>query len=142
MSERIIWRCDAAVPKTCVLLKLHVCRVMSEELLEVTHNLKAQFFWVWIDHVKSYGEKLGDLRNVKLLETICVALEARMGFTPWEQLQWMFGAVVFFHTSEFLLALAYHGRRRVNAACKFKFHAKLLPVVFKNCREFWSSSCL
>jgi len=34
-----------------------------------------------------------------------------MGFTPWEQVWWMLGSVLFFHTSEFLLALAYHGRR-------------------------------
>jgi hypothetical protein len=40
-----------------------------------------------------------------------------MGFTPWEQVWWMLGSVLFFHTSEFLLALAYHGRR-VTVGCK------------------------
>lgn len=86
---------------------------MGEALICDTEFVKAANPAVERQHLKGWWAAL---ENVKLVK---IQTKARsMGFTPWEQLWWMLGAVVFFHSSEFLLALAHHGRRRVNAACK------------------------
>jgi len=85
--------------------------------------MKATYFALGRHQLKCWRARLRDPRHVKLVEIGAVGaargkMASSMGLTPWEQLWWMLGAVVFFHTSEFLLALAHHGRRRVNAACK------------------------
>lgn len=66
-------------------------------------------------HLASTTARLAEfLKNVRGLAS---SEGSGMGFTPWEQLCWMLGSVLFFHTSEFLLAFAYHGRR-VTVGCK------------------------
>lgn len=92
---------------------------MAEAFSCDTDNVKATYFELGRHQLKGWRARLGDLRHVKkLVETAAVKKASSMGLTPWAQLWWMLGAVVFFHSSEFLLALAHHGRRRVNAACK------------------------
>lgn len=89
--------------------------VMGEALICDTETVKATNLAVERQHLKGWWAALENVKLVKI-----EAKASNMGFTPWAQLWWMLGAVVFFHSSEFLLALAHHGRRRVNAACKYQ----------------------
>lgn len=77
------------------------------------HGWKATLYALRLSQLKWVGERVAEVRHVRVGGGVG---RKSMGLTPWEQLWVMLAAVAFFHTSEFLLALAFHGRRRVNAA--------------------------
>lgn len=108
----------------CFWYASHVMGAVS--VRNTAYELKASIYSLGVSHLEWVGERVANLRHVRGAGEAAGAARASMGFTPWEQLWWMLGALVFFHSSEFLLALAYHGRRRVNAACKLKPGFKVL----------------
>jgi hypothetical protein len=90
---------------------------MAQDSVRSTfHGWKATAYALGLSQLKWVGERVAEVRHVRVGGG--GVGRKSMGLTPWEQLWVMLAAVAFFHTSEFLLALAFHGRRRVNAACK------------------------